>query len=436
MSDEGLDNLFKQGLAGRDVKFNMESWRRMEQMLPPEPKAKAFRFGYAAAFIGFLLIVSSSLFIWNDGANQGINELNGNVESELASQNDINSESNNSEGNLNNTTAVNKSEELNETASVNNASTSVQGSSGNGTSAISYSSSANISGSTAQMSLTNLSSSGNSRNGSNTGSGLFNTGLFAGNKNKVRPTEEQMAFSSDNAFTKISGLDEMATLSLIEEDETITFVTNVNNKKRPGANKNMLGFIGGVNLNPSLVSGTTGVSGSEFLGLEYQRFLNGGFSFKADLMYSSRNEINTRKINDVKYYDFGSATEQTMVETQRLLYMELPLLLNYNMGNHNIMVGPSVSYLMTGLNKVTTQYVNSSESYVEETSEWGYTDGFKSYDVALVAGYEYSVKERLNVGMRLNYGLVDITDNNYFGSDSYDNNVQLRLYLTFSPFQF
>jgi len=40
------------------------------------------------------------------------------------------------------------------------------------------------------------------------------------------------------------------------------------------------------------------------------------------------------------------------------------------------------------------------------------------------------------LGVRLNYGLVDITDNNYFNDDSFDNNVQFRVYVTYSPFQF
>ena len=117
-------------------------------------------------------------------------------------------------------------------------------------------------------------------------------------------------------------------------------------------------------------------------------------------------------------------------------YLELPVLLNYSVANHNFMVGPSFSYLVSGLNKVSTTHESKTEVTTDESSVWGYTNGFKSYDVALVAGYEYSVKPKLNLGVRLNYGLIDVTDNDYFGNTSFDNNVQLRVYLKFSPFQF
>mgnify|MGYP000359676832 CR=1 FL=1 len=111
-------------------------------------------------------------------------------------------------------------------------------------------------------------------------------------------------------------------------------------------------------------------------------------------------------------------------------------MMNYNVGNHNFMAGPSLSYLVTGLHKVSTEYVTQTETTIDDSMQWGHTNGFNNFDFALVAGYEYSIKPKLNIGMRLNYGLMDVTKNEYFGSDSFDNNVQFRVYLKYAPFQF
>jgi hypothetical protein len=119
------------------------------------------------------------------------------------------------------------------------------------------------------------------------------------------------------------------------------------------------------------------------------------------------------------------------------VYLELPVMINFGMGNHNLMAGASFSYLVTGKHKVTTEYTSQSEGVTsDETMQWGNSSGFNSYDFSLAGGYEYNLNQNIDLGMRLNYGLLDVTNNAYFKSDSFDNNVQLRFYVKFSPFKF
>ncbi len=441
MSDEGLDNIFKNGLSGRDVKFNMESWRRMEQMLPPEPKAGKFRFGYAAALIGFLLLVTASLFVWDTdwngsgdqyAANQmgAVNGLKTSSQSEVANRGAVIKENNALESTQDSKSSVN-SEVIN----------SIEGNKNNSNS-LNQTNQQKVT----RTSLAENTISKNENSNSKTNAFMRNPrkdNLFGKRmESSVESTRSEGGLSEDeitvekNMFTSIDGIGELSSLELNGE-ETPILVANVSNGKLPKADKNVLGFIGGVNLNKALVeSPESGISGSEFLGIEYQRFLNRGFSVKTNFLYSARNDVNSHKMYDKKVYDFGSSTEQTMVECQRMIYLELPILMNYGVGNHNFMMGPSFSYLVSSLNKMTTHYESYTNVSTEESSFWGHTNGFKSYDFSIVAGYEYSVKPKLNVGMRLNYGLIDLTDNAYFGDDSFDNNVQFRVYLTYSPFQF
>ena len=450
MSDEGLDNIFRKGLSERNVSFNMDSWRRMEEMLPPEPAAKGFRFTYAAAFIGVLLLLSTSLFVWNSQTESTGYIANNQVEGISKSNNDRNfvhesSHSTTSEG-VGNSTALSSEEfDKNDNSSQNYIS---ENNTNSAKSSESATYNAELSSDQMDALTSNTSANqGSSRSSSNsffastrtTGTGFFNeiTHADMSEGNNDRQLAEEPVSFGNNAFTKIEGIGELAMLS-IDDELDHTLVANVSDDGRPKVAKNVVGFIGGVNLNKSLVeSPQNGIVGSEFFGAEYQRYLNGGFSLKTNLLYSARSGVNSQKVYDKKYYDFGSSSTQTSVECQRMIYVEVPVLLNYGTANHNFMVGPSFSYLVTGLNTVTTSYESlTGESYTDEQSEWGYTEGFKKYDFSIVAGYEYSLKSKLNVGVRLNYGLIDITDNEYFGNNSFDNNVQLRVYLTYSPFQF
>lgn len=452
MSDDGLDNLFRKGLSERHVKFNMDSWRRMEEMLPPEPVAKNFRFGYATAVIGVLLIVSTSLFVWNsqnsptfpieitpvEGVSKSNNDRNffhelahkeQNAGKDLAGSGDLSSDplANDNMAEKNNSAEISENNSQPENELLSN----TQLSSGQ-MAALKRNLNTRKS---ASASNTNSFFAGTKT----TTSGFFDniTHVSVERRNETQLTNEQVSFGN-NAFTKISGLEELASIDMSKDMEAHTLVADVSNDGRPKVAKNIMGFIGGVNLNKSLMeSPDKGMAGSEFFGIEYQRYLNGGFSLKTNLLYSARSGINSQKVYAKKQYDFGSSSTQTTVECQRMIYLELPVLVNYGVGNHSFMVGPSFSYLVTGLNKVTTTIESlTGEGSTEEKSEWGYTEGFKKYDFSIIAGYEYSIKPKLNVGARLNYGLLDITNNGYFGNDSFDNNVQFRVYLTYSPFQF
>jgi hypothetical protein len=255
-------------------------------------------------------------------------------------------------------------------------------------------------------------------------------------------SEKSISFNeakNTDTFAKLNGLDELKGFSMEMEDEHTMFA-ELGKSKLPKAKKNEFGIIGGVGFSGSLVNtNNEGVNCvSEVLGLSYQHYFNGGFSLMSNLLYAPRNGVNAVKYYDKELvYGFGSVTKQTVRESSKLVYLELPIMINYNLGNHNFMFGPSVSYLVTGKHEFTTMYESqTNETTMESSSKWGYIDGFEDFDVAVVAGYEYGVKPNLNIGLRVNYGLTDITNNQYFGTDSFDNNVQFRLYLKYSPFNF
>lgn len=440
MNDESLDKLFKDGLSGRDVNFNMDSWRKMEEMLPPETKGGYFTKSTAAMVVGFLFVVSASVFVWSwntsgdDVLAENIVEVNENTPTILDSIVNVpgkeHSASIASEGDLSSRSENGREESLTQEDELTQNDALFGESEINGQNVVASNSHRNT-----ERAGNSVSNRSKTKTNKRSNRNLTNFSAVSA-ENDVRLSEEKIAFSG-NAFTKISGIGELSTMSLVQEEEDQTLFVDVSNGKLPVADRNAIGIIGGVSVNESLTGTSNGISGSEFFGVSYERYLNGGFSLKSNLLYASRNQVNTVKTFDVKSYDFGSRTEQTTVTAQRLMYIELPVMVNYGFRNHNIMAGGSFSYLLGGLNKESTTYTSLTEDpRYEDTKKWGYADGFKPYDIALVAGYEYNFNSRLNMGLRLNYGLLDITDDQYFGTKSFDNNVQFRVYLTYSPFHF
>ncbi|MGB1002989.1 MAG: porin family protein [Salibacteraceae bacterium] len=461
MSDEGLDKLFQKGLSERNVAFNMESWRKMEQMLPAEAKPAGFKFGKVAAVIGVLLVTSASILIW---------DLANNSQTDIPSVSKGNILSNNTEisttSNLNldkgqiNESEVDAVKKERKSAKINSNTANLTASTGEEKGLLNHDKSAPDH----QISIKNPTASNNieaikrrKRNNArdtdinkvktvesnyavNTGSSNAFFKKNDGFNSLTISKEEALGFDEladeSNVFVQIEGLDELQTFSTMEEEDHTMFA-EIGNSKLPKLKRNEIGFIGGLNVSRELVESTSkGVAGCEFLGVTYKRYLNGGLSLTADLLYAPRNEVNSVKNYAKKVYGFGSVVEETKVSSERLIYMEMPIMLNYNLGNHNFMAGPSVSYLVTGKHQVSTTYTSQTESHTEGNTQWGHTDGYKRFDFALVGGYEYSIKPKLNVGLRLNYGLTDVTNNDYFGTDSFDNNVQLRVYLKYSPFNF
>lgn len=442
MNDENLDKIFREGLSNPNVKFRMESWEKMEQMLPPEPAPKRKYLGLIASVLGFFIVVSSALLVMDFQDND--TELATNNTEFKQERGQKSAGSKNEETLLNSVKNTSENEFVKEDNSyvlsgqLATSSTLTSSKGGNAT----RKSGMNTENSVGAVSEKNLTDDyvGTDKKKTISGNAFFASAEGQAQKSAKKSTqkkrfkEEVLEFSS-NVFTKISGINELAQLSHEEEEEQIVFA-DVRGDKLPKPKKNELGILAGVNINPSLNASFSGISGSEVLGVTYSRYLNAGFSLQANLLYSARSEVNTLKKFDAKYYDFGSKTEQISIENKRLVYLELPIMVNYSVAKHNVMVGGSMNYLLTAYNDVHTTITEGGMEETNTTKEWGYVNGFNSFDFALVAGYEYLLMPNWSIGGRVNYGLTDITKNDYFKSNSYDNNMQFRIYVKYSPFRF
>ena len=208
--------------------------------------------------------------------------------------------------------------------------------------------------------------------------------------------------------------------------------------KLPKSERHYFGIMAGANMSQAYQTPTN--SGSSFSpnvfgGVTYKYVIGNKLALNANLLYQSRGDVNTQKQFIHQNYDFGFQVDTTTVSAQKLHYIEAPIYLDYLInGKHNLIGGMSASYLVESSSDVNVKSNNNFDSWEENSTEFGHNDGFERLDVAVIAGYEYFLKPDLNVGIRMNYGLIDATKDHYFNNSLNNNNLQFRFYLKYKLF--
>ncbi len=106
----------------------------------------------------------------------------------------------------------------------------------------------------------------------------------------------------------------------------------------------------------------------------------------AEILYSSKGFSTT-----------GNSADKTKINFH---YIALPVLLNYKIKDRlNFEVGPELDYLVSARSKHDGQSADIGFIYR------------KKFDLGLDAGLKYSVDEKVNLGIRYNYGLLSVWGN-------------------------
>jgi hypothetical protein len=204
--------------------------------------------------------------------------------------------------------------------------------------------------------------------------------------------------------------------------------------KRKGVIKHALGILGGVNVAQGYEGGTASGSanGNVFGGITYNYFFAPKWVLHADLLYQSRKGVETSKVLSAKTYNFGSSQDVLTMHNKTMNYLELPVNVGYRFAsNWQVTAGASVAYLLACDNEMVHEHSGTFESWTRTTEETSRPDGMQNFDFALSAGLAYEIIPQLELGTRLNYGLVDVTDNDYFQHSANDNNMQWRFHIAY-----
>lgn len=97
-------------------------------------------------------------------------------------------------------------------------------------------------------------------------------------------------------------------------------------------------------------------------------------------------------------------------------YLDLPILANVNAGPVYFEFGPQLSYLLNVNNETRLYDGNGNE--ISSTSDSKSKDGLSDFEIGYAAGFGFSSKNGISLGLRYNGALTDfVDDKNYFDGD-------------------
>ena len=152
-----------------------------------------------------------------------------------------------------------------------------------------------------------------------------------------------------------------------------------------------------------------------FGGLNYGFYLTQKISFGIGVQaYNIGNIEHAFYVNAKKEYSFGSSTSYTMITSNDLYYLAVPLKFNYSLNTSNtIGFGVNAAYLMSAANTVSTYSVQQEygTSVPVSTHNTGIYEGTRLTNLMFSAHYNAKLNKRISVNAELNYGLTDIFEN-------------------------
>lgn len=182
---------------------------------------------------------------------------------------------------------------------------------------------------------------------------------------------------------------------------------------------------------------TNGFGLSPTFGFNYSYDLwKDNLSLKTGLQYANRQSLKNSFNQNSTTYSFGYTRQNTIVETKKLNFIEIPVVLNYKIkSKHEFSTGIIFSQLTSAKSKVEIFEENSLGAVkTENKTQFLKADGYRSEDLALVFGYHYYIKNNLSVNLNFRYGLRDMTDNNYFQNETFNRTLGTQLTIEFTPF--
>jgi hypothetical protein len=151
--------------------------------------------------------------------------------------------------------------------------------------------------------------------------------------------------------------------------------------------------------------------------------LNGFVSVSAGIGYSRLHQSEGKREYQKVSYDFDKVIEVTGINTIRLDYIELPVNIYYHLQpKHHLSVGASIAYLIQSEDLIKQQ---TDLSYSQNVN--GYYAPYQRFDATVNLGYSYLINTKWIGSISYHQGLIDITKNTPFKSDTYNTNSGLRI---------
>lgn len=164
--------------------------------------------------------------------------------------------------------------------------------------------------------------------------------------------------------------------------------------------------------------------------------VNRKFSVNANVHYFSIKGTDRPFSSQSTTLDFVRKTTTTSVATNKLHYVSLPVNAAYRLGHRTqVSAGVGLSILAQSENVVSvTEEVNGQTTLQEEFRQDGYVSGFNGINTYLNVGLNYYISGNTTWGLTYQYGLSDVTRNDFYRNDGMDRNSRLSAYVRFNVF--
>lgn len=169
-----------------------------------------------------------------------------------------------------------------------------------------------------------------------------------------------------------------------------------------------------------------GVSYGVMAGLGYELGFHKNLSFQTGVNFLYRGGLNQEYRKESKVYGFHSIRYFQDVNYKGQINVEIPLALKVKFKRSSITAGVGTSFLL-GVNSSVKQFMPESSQVEEVNNNFGIREGIRNMDVTLNLAYGYAVSPNIELTAGLSAGLLDQTDNAFFGNTINNHNLQFRV---------
>lgn len=178
------------------------------------------------------------------------------------------------------------------------------------------------------------------------------------------------------------------------------------------AQKAQFGLKGGLNVANQSYSGEGAPSPSSIIGFHIGGFaevkISDKFSIQPELLYSTQG-------SEFDYTLYMDGAEYDTKNTFKLSYINVPVMFKYYAAKKfSLEAGPQVGFLTSS--KIETKVLGQSVTQ-------GAKDLFENVDFGLNIGAGYDFTSKFSAGVRYNFGLANVGENEDGSDDSIKNNV-------------
>lgn len=175
--------------------------------------------------------------------------------------------------------------------------------------------------------------------------------------------------------------------------------------------------------------------------LDYSNSPIASWNIRTGFQYWSRSLFNTMQEYETTTYSFGSTTSLHQINIQELHYASVPVYAVYKTEKHQLIGGVNLNYLVNTQSQTAVNSTIYRANHVEmvdipSEKQWGVIAPFNRFDFGLTLGYDYQLNDAWRVGGRINYGFVDVTKDDYFNANVFDNNIHINLSVTHDIFNY